>query len=150
MGLAVRSSASQPRTSTPSGQRLATQTAALRTSRPRYVTRVLVELLQVHPRVHRRDLIAVPVEHEGLPATHLGNASLRRLAPARMVDLRVHVRIEAVLARRRLVPGGLGLVRGQANLHDGLAALEAVLPRHYHAERRAVLVRQHLAVEPDG
>src|SRR5439155_23491670 len=142
MGLEVRSSASQPRTSTPSGQRLVTQTAALRATRPRYATRALVELLQVHTRVHRRDLIAVPVEHEGLPATHLGNAPLRRLAPARMVDLRVHVRVEAVLTRGGLVPGGLGLLRGQADLHQGLGALEAILPRYHHAERRAVLVRQ--------
>src|SRR5712692_386543 len=142
MGLAVRSSASQPRTSTPSGQRLATQTAALSTTRPRYVTPALVELLQVHPCVHRRDLIAVAVEHERLPAPHFGNTALRRLAPARMVDLRVHVRIEAVLAGGGPVPGGLGLLRRQADLHQGLGALEAVLPRDDHAERRAVLVRE--------
>src|SRR6266849_1291687 len=150
MGLAVRSSANQPRTRTPSGQRLPIQTAALRATRPRYVTRFLVELPQVHPRVHRSDLITIAIEHQRLAATHLWNAALGGLTPAGMVDLRVHVRIEAILAGRGLVPGGLGLLRREADLDQGLGALETVLPRHHHAERRAVLVREDLAVEPDG
>ena len=35
-------------------------------------------------------------------------------------------------------------------LHDRLDALEAVLPRHHQAHRRAVLIGQRLAVQADG
>src|SRR5207248_1281371 len=47
------------------------------------------------------------------------------------------------------IPGGVGLPRTEADLHDRLDALEAVLPGHDEAQRRAVLVGQNPAVEPD-
>jgi hypothetical protein len=62
----------------------------------------------------------------------------------------VHVRIEAVLVGRRLVPRGARLFLDKADLHDRLGRLEAVLPRHHQAHRRAVLVGQHLAVHAEG
>src|SRR5690349_6717094 len=55
-----------------------------------------VVLLQVHPGVERRDLIAVAVEHDGRPAEELADTALARLRPARVIDGRVHVRVEAV------------------------------------------------------
>src|SRR5262249_40913440 len=38
----------------------------------------------------------------------------------------------------------------EADLRDRLGALEAVLPRHHEAQRRAVLVGQLIAVQTDG
>src|SRR5256886_7438787 len=66
-----------------------------------------------------------------------------------MIDLRVDVGVEPVLLRSRDIPGGGGLSRTEADLHDRLDALEAVLPGHDEAQRRAVLVGQDPAVEPD-
>src|SRR5581483_6942725 len=65
------------------------------------------------------------------------------------IDARVDVGIKPVLARTGLVPGGLRLRLDETDLDDRLRALEAVLPRHHQAQRRAVLVRQHLAVQAD-
>src|SRR5215472_17646757 len=99
----------------------------------------LVVALQIHAGVERRDLVAVAVEHERLAASQLADTPLVGLAPARMAHFWIHVGVEAVLVGRGPVPRGLGLVLGEADAHDGLAALEAVLPRHHHPERRAVL-----------
>src|SRR2546426_12421020 len=129
MGLAVRSSVHEPYASFASGTRHATHTPTLSATRTRRDT-TLVELLQVHPRVERRDLVRVAVEHERIASAQLANPPLRRLAPARVAHLGVDVRVEAVLARRGLVPGGLGLVGSEPHAHQRLPALEAVLPRH--------------------
>ena len=84
-----------------------------------------------------------------LALEELANPPLARLAPARMVDFGIHVRVEAVFLRRRLVPGRRRLLLREPDLHDRLDALEAVLPRHHEPQRRAVLVRQRLAVQAD-
>src|SRR5689334_19531213 len=65
-----------------------------------------VELLQVHAGIELADLGFIAVEHQCRPALGeqagealaIADATLARLAPARMVDLRVHVRVEAVFA----------------------------------------------------
>src|SRR5262249_26987191 len=54
------------------------------------------------------------------------------------------------LPRGGLVPRGRRLVLRETDPYDGLRALETILPRHDYADRRAVLVRQHLAVHADG
>src|SRR4029077_12584981 len=77
----------------------------------------LVVLLEVHPGVERRDLV-VAVEHEGLAAPELADPPLGCLTPPRVVHARVHVRVEAVLVRRRLVPARLRLLGDQADLHQ--------------------------------
>src|SRR5437899_7247070 len=148
MGLAVRSSVHQPAASFAAGTRQAAQTPTLSATRTRRDT-TLVELLQIHPRVERRDLVRVAVEHERLAAPELADAPLGGLAPARVVDGGVHVGVEAVLLRRRFVPGRLRLLLGETDAHDRLRALEAVLPRDDHAHGRAVLVGQHLAVHAE-
>jgi len=55
-------------------------------------------LAQVHAGVEAGHLLGVAVERQRRAASDLADPSLRRLAPARMVDRRVHVRVEAVLA----------------------------------------------------
>ena len=60
----------------------------------------------------------------------LADALLGRLAPARVIVLRVDVRVEPVLVRRVLVPRRRRLLVDERDLHDRLDALEAVLPRH--------------------
>src|SRR5438309_6114858 len=107
-------------------------------------------LAQVHAGVEAGHLLGVAVERQRRAASDLADPSLRRLAPARMVDRRVHVRVEAVLAGRPEVPRGRRLGLDEADAHDRLDALEPVLPRDDEAERRAVLVRQRLPVESDG
>ncbi|ABA48737.1 hypothetical protein BURPS1710b_3740 [Burkholderia pseudomallei 1710b] len=107
--------------------------------------------LQIHPAIHRRDPIAIAVEHQRLALRReeavLADAPLGRLAPARMVDVRVDVRIEAVFVRRIRVPARRRLPVDEADLHDRFRALEAVLPRHDHPHGRAVLIGQHLPVD---
>src|SRR5690606_28896802 len=102
---------------------------------------------QVHPAVERCDLVSVAVEHQRLAAPELANASLTRLTPAGMIDLRVHVRVEPVLARVRSHPGRARLLLDKADAYDGLDALEAILPRHDESQRCTVLVRQVAPVE---
>ena len=97
-----------------------------------------------------RDLVGVAVERERGTAPELADPPLGGLAPARVVDRGVDVRVETVLLRRGLVPRGWRLLTREPDPHDRFRALESVLPRHDHADRGAVLVRQHLAVHADG
>src|ERR1051326_1327969 len=61
---------------------------------------------EIHAGVERRDLVAVAVEHLRLVALEEARQPLLgRLAPARMVDRRVHVGVEPVLVRRLQLPG---------------------------------------------
>src|SRR3989337_1658681 len=98
----------------------------------------LVESLQVHPRVERRDLVGVAVELQRVAPAQLADAPLRRLAPARVAHLGVDVRVETVLVRRGLVPGGLGLPGGEPDAFQRLGAIEAVCPRNAEAYRWSV------------
>src|SRR5688572_9488658 len=61
---------------------------------------------QVHPGVQTGHLVSVAVEHQGFPAVKLADASLRGLRPAGVIDVRIHVRVEAVLVRSGKVPCG--------------------------------------------
>src|SRR4051812_1126815 len=69
-------------------------------------------LLQVHAGVQLPHLGLVAVEQQGLALLGeqavLADAPLGGLRPARMVHVRVHVGIEAVFLRSRLVPGRAG------------------------------------------
>jgi hypothetical protein len=76
---------------------------------------------------------------------------LGRLAPARVIDVGVHVGVEAVLlGRGRGSRWSFGICSASVDADDRLHALEAVLPRHHQPQRRAVLVGQLSTVEADG
>ena len=88
--------------------------------------------------------IAVIEQGRHLPAG--AELALGRLAPARVVDFRVDVGPEAVLAVADLLPEADRALVGEGEAGDRLDRLEAVFPRHREAERRAVLLRHRLAV----
>src|SRR5579871_5086640 len=85
----------------------------------------LVILAKIHARVQSGHLIAVAVEFYGGSHGELGDAPLLGLAPARVIDFRVHVGIKSVLVRSGQVPGGRRLFLNQADFHDRLDALIA-------------------------
>src|ERR1051325_8401516 len=103
---------------------------------------------QVHALIQRSDLVAVAIKRKRFALQEFSDAPLGRLAAARVIDLGVDVGIEAVIRRSGLHPRGRRLLLAEANLHDRLDALESVLPRHDDADRRAVLIRQRLALKP--
>src|SRR5256885_9469831 len=70
-------------------------------------------------------MIRRPPRSTLFPYTTLFRSALAGLTPARMIDLRVDVGVEPVLLRSRDIPGGVGLSRTEADLHDRLDALEA-------------------------
>ena len=143
------------RTISANGARHAPHSATLTATTQRGVatgTRLVVPR-EIEPRVQAGDLIGVAVEHQcWCPRREQASAELSfaRLAPARVIDFRIHVRVEPVLLRRRHVPARERPLVREMDADDRLRALEAVLPRHDDANRRAVLVRQHLAVDAHG
>src|SRR4030067_1356004 len=101
-----------------------------------------VEFAQVHATVERRDLVGVAIEWQRRTLSEFAETPLLGLAPARVIDCRVHVCIETVLTRRGLAPAGGRLLLGETDTHDRLAALQPVLPRHHQPQRGAGLIRQ--------
>src|SRR5688572_6772767 len=71
---------------------------------PRFVMTVLETPDEVHALVKMGHLFRVPVEQQSLAPAELSDAPFRSLAPARVGDRRVHVRIKTVLVRRLNVP----------------------------------------------
>src|SRR5512138_850431 len=113
----------------------------------------LVVLRQIHPRIQRRDFLLVAVEHQrGYARVEetAADPAFASLAPARVVDIRVHVRVEAVLVRGGEIPRCRRLPLRKADLDDRLDSFEAVFPGHDEAQRCAVLIEQRLAVQADG
>src|SRR5437667_6816102 len=108
------------------------------------LVRISVVFLQVHPVVQARNFVAIAVEGQGLALEELAQAPLSRLAPARMVDGRIYVGVEAVLVGVGQAPGGWRLLFRELDLDDRLDALESVLPRHHQPDGRAILIGQHL------
>ena len=107
-------------------------------------------ILQVHPGIHGRDLITIPVEHQ-----RSGRGEQRwqppftALIPADRAHVRVDVGVKAVPRRILLDPRRTWHLVGQANPHDRLRPLEPVLPRHDESNGRAILIEQRLAVQSD-
>src|SRR5262249_44854930 len=128
-GLALRLPVSAAQTSHANGPRAATKTAGLTTKRRirslKPASGASVVAPQVHARIERCDLVAVAVEHLRLPPQELADAAFGRLAPARMVDRGVDVGVEAVLARRLILPGVERLLLDELDLGDRLDVLEA-------------------------
>src|SRR6188474_168406 len=106
-----------------------------------------VVLLEIHPFVQAGHLIAISVEDQrARRSEQRRQARFDVLAMAWMRHRRIDVRIEAVRFRPVDHPRRPRLFFDEANSGDGLATLEAVLPRDDQAERCAVLGRQDLAV----
>src|ERR1019366_6810971 len=99
--------------------------------------RASVILAQIHPGIKAGDLIAVAVKHERLALDELAQAAFGGLAPAGMIDRGIHIRIEAVLARAGEIPSGGRRLLDELDFHDGLDALETVLPGLHQPDGRA-------------
>src|SRR6266571_1062306 len=161
-GFALRFPVSPAQISQANGPRLAMKTRGLSTHRtarseslkpqPLAISHqlALVISLQIHPAIHAGHLITVAVEHQRLAPQELADAAFGRLRPARMVDGRVHVRVEAVLLRRRFLPSIERLLLDELDLDDRLDVLEPVLPGDDEPERRAILIRDDFVVQADG
>src|ERR1039458_7476214 len=103
---------------------------------------MLVVLFEIHSVVQAGNLVAVTVEHQGRPLAEFPQPPLARLAPPRMVHLRIDVGVEPVLGRIGHIPRGGRLAAHQADLDNRFDALEAVLPGQDHAHWRAILDRK--------
>src|SRR5688572_11212659 len=79
--------------------------------------------------VEARDELAIAVEQARRHPLIAAEQPFRRLAPARMRDLGVHIGPEAVFAALDLFPEADGTAVGEGDAGDRLAGLEAVFPR---------------------
>src|SRR5450830_1132792 len=95
--------------------------------------------LAVHAFVNVGDEFAIAVEQQRRLALAGAYHFLARLAPARMVDLRIDVGPEAVFGRLQRFPHALRALVGKGKAHDRLDRLEAVFPRHRQPQRRTML-----------
>src|SRR5947199_2433223 len=116
-----------------------------------FFTRLLsdVEALAFEPFVHIGDILAVAVEEERRDAIALAEHFLRRLAPARMRHLRIHVRPESIFARLQLLPETDRALGDEADFSNRFDRLETVFPRQREADRRAERFAERLAVSAD-
>src|SRR3954447_7934121 len=95
IGLAVRSWFHARQQAQKTGARLARNTTTLVHLCFNMMRLTSVVFLEIHLVVEARHLIAVAVEHQCRAFAELAQPALARLAPARMVHVRIHVRIEA-------------------------------------------------------
>src|SRR5277367_5042771 len=102
--------------------------------------------LQVHARVQTGDLVAVAIEHQGRPAQKLAEAALLGLAPARVIDFRIYVRIETVFPRIRDVPSRARLNFYDFNFDQRFRTFESVFPGNDQADGSAILIRERFVV----
>src|SRR6202140_3441150 len=119
-----------------------------RTNAPSLHEQFLEILFQVHAGVEACHLV-VSIEHQRRALQEFTQAAFLGLAPARMIDAWIHVRIETVFAGSHLLPGVQGLVAGEADADDRLRAFESILPWNYDAEWSAVLIWERLAVQTE-
>src|SRR5215470_17486867 len=77
-----------------------------------------VVLAQVHAGVELCNLISVAIEHQRRAAEKLSQPALLGLAPAGVIYVGVHVRVEAVFMRVGHIPGGGRLSPYQLDLHN--------------------------------
>src|SRR5213076_1876693 len=95
----------------------------------------------------------VAVEHLGLLAAGEEaptDYALIFLTPTGMVFIGVHVRIEAILVGRGLVPCGCRLVVDKTHLDNRFDALDAIFPRDHDAHGRTILVGQRLTIKTEA
>ena len=104
---------------------------------------------KVKPVIKVSHMLAVTVEHQRWLfrcKQSRADAPFSSLAPARMIDFRVDVCIEAILVRCHQFPTRFRLFFDKAHLDDALDALEAVFPWDDQPDRLAVLVRSDFPV----
>src|SRR6185437_2210485 len=109
-------------------------------------------LAQVHALIQVCQLFGISIEHQcglSLMKERCTDATLARLAPARMRHVRVDVRVKPILLGSGLAPRRPRLLLGKADFHDRLDAFESMLPRHDESQRCPVLVGQYPPIEPD-
>src|SRR6186997_816833 len=107
IGFAERSSCQPRQASQKTGVRHNTNSATL-TQRWRSMvpgSRSVIRS-QVHAGVQAGDLVAVAVEHQRLPLAKFAQPALGLLRPTRVIDVRIHVGVEPILAGVGLVPTG--------------------------------------------
>src|SRR6266576_1886472 len=100
-----------------------------------------------------RDLFFVAVENERRLFARKEASSdhaFAFLTPARMIDIRIHVCVKAILIRCELVPECSWLLGHKLDFRQRLGTLKSVLPWNDESKRRAVLIAQRFAVKPDG
>src|SRR5207248_5268436 len=66
---------------------------------------------QIHPFIKMPNLFGVTIEQERWARSKLADAVLHLLAPARVVDVRIYVRIKPIFARALDVPRRRRLIR---------------------------------------
>ena len=74
----------------------------------------------------------------------------RRLRPAWVIDMRVHVGEETVFVRRGEIPCCGRTLAGELNTDDRFNALKAIFPRYRQPDGGAVLRRERFTVNADG
>src|ERR1700680_2804623 len=105
-------------------------------------------LAQIHAGIERGHLVGIAVEHQGRTAQKFAQTALFGLAPAGVIDVGVHVRVETVLTRVRNIPSGRRFILHKADFNDRLNALEPVFPGQHDTHRGAVLVGKRFTVHP--
>src|SRR5262245_55255598 len=103
-GLALRWPVTAAHTSHAAGPSDARNARGLKTKRTVRSDIGSVVSPEVHAGVEARDLVGVAVEHERLAREELADSPLLRLTPARVIDGRIHIGVEAVLVRVVLLP----------------------------------------------
>src|SRR5713226_9298840 len=106
----------------------------------------LVILTQVHAVVETRNLVGIAVEHEGLALQEFAQAALRGLAPTGMIHSWIHIGVETIFVWSFFVPTRRRLAIHEFDFHNGLDALETILPGDHHANGRAILVGKRFDV----
>src|SRR6185369_119647 len=108
----------------------------------------LVVLLKIHTVVQAGYLI-VTVEHQRIALQKFSEPPFFCLAPARMVDMWIHIRIKTVLMGIRVIPRGRRLAFRKTNLHNRLGAFESIFPWDHNAQGSSILVRQHFSIHSE-
>ena len=67
-----------------------------------------------------------------------------------MIHMGIHIGVKAIFMRRIFAPCRARLRRHQLDFDDGFDAFEAVFPRDYQPDRRAILRRQRTAINSAG
>src|SRR5437879_1925711 len=96
---------------------------------PAYSGALCPEAFVVHGAVKAGDILTVAIEKERRSALTCADNLLACLTPAWVRHFRIHVRPEAILRGLQRLPHTFRTLIGEAEAHDRLDRLKAVLPR---------------------